>query len=161
MNQYKLGCVQWFTGQLESVLIHFTSLLVCAVRGAEGIKRELMNRAASVSIPEKYCHHINVLSSVLSAMWQVLAFWGLFWCSNFFLFGWRCVLMKRCKEIWGLRKKANTWSLFLEFRCSSKLKINGKRHDFQLCLPFPPRPLTHTHTHTHSHTYDDSLAGCH
>ena len=73
------------------------------------------------------------------------------------VFGWRCVLMKRCKEIQGLRKKANTRSLFLEFRCSSNLKINEKRHDFQLCLPFPPRPLTHTRALTHIRQFTSRL----
>lgn len=73
------------------------------------------------------------------------------------VFGWRCVLIKRCREIRGLRKKENTWSLFLEFRCSSNLKINEKRHDFRLCLPFPLRPLTHTRALTHIRRFTSRL----
>ena len=109
-------------------------------------------------------------SSAPSAIWDVLVFWCLFWCSSFFfcsyvlhVFGWRWASMKRGQEIWGLKKKANTWSHFLEFSCLWNFKINEKIHDFQeLGLPFPPRPLnTHTHTHTHTQTHNRPLADSH
>ena len=158
MNHYKLWCIQWFTGQLESILIHFTSFLVCAVRGTEGIKRVLINRAASVSTREKYCHHINVLSSVLSAMWPVLAFWCSFWCSNFFLCSLHspCVWVEMCfnEEMQGntgFEEESKHLKSFLRVQMFIKLEDKWKKTWFSVVPSFPSKaPDTHACTHTHT-----------